>query len=197
MWFDTWSDITRILAVGAAAYVALVLVLRVTGKRTLAKLNAFDLIVSVALGSILATVLLDTNVTWAEGLTAFALLTVLQLLITWTTTRAPRSRTVITSNATLLLRDGQPFEHPARPEGHDERAAPGGAGLRQRRPRRHRRCRAGERRVPHRHPCGEDGRRYRARRRGDSPPRVKGPVEEGRIRGSVDPPRACHPGMPH
>lgn len=114
MWFDTWSDIARILVVGAAAYVALVLVLRVTGKRTLAKLNAFDLIVSVALGSILATVLLDTNVTWAEGFAAFALLTVLQLLITWTTTRAPRSRTVITSNATLLLRDGQPLEHALR-----------------------------------------------------------------------------------
>lgn len=116
MWFDTWSDIARILAVGAAAYVALVLILRVTGKRTLAKLNAFDLVVSVALGSILATVLLDTNVTWAEGLAAFALLTGLQLVITWTTTRAPDARTVITAKPTLLLRDGEPLEDALRKE---------------------------------------------------------------------------------
>ncbi|WP_413452950.1 YetF domain-containing protein [Georgenia phoenicis] len=116
MWFDTWSDIVRILAVGAAAYVALVLILRVTGKRTLAKLNAFDLIVSVALGSILATVLLDTNVTWAEGLAAFSLLTVLQLAITWTSTRVPSSRSVITAKPTLLLRDGQPLEKALREE---------------------------------------------------------------------------------
>lgn len=116
MWFDTWSDIVRILAVGAAAYATLVLVLRLTGKRTLAKLNAFDLIVSVALGSILATVLLDTNVTWAEGLTAFGLLTVLQLLITWTSTRVPSSRSVITAKPTLLLRDGQPLEKALREE---------------------------------------------------------------------------------
>lgn len=116
MWFDTWSDIARILAVGAAAYVALVLILRVTGKRTLAKLNAFDLVVSVALGSILATVLLDTNVSWAEGLTAFGLLTVLQLVITWTSTRVPSARSVITAKPTLLLRDGQPLENALREE---------------------------------------------------------------------------------
>jgi|SRR5690625_4090984 len=114
MWFDSWSDITRILIVGAAAYATLIVVLRVTGKRTLAKLNAFDLIVSVALGSILATILIDAAVSWAEGRAAFGILTVLQLAITWTSTRAPRSRSVITANPTLLLRDGEPrVEHAA------------------------------------------------------------------------------------
>ncbi|WP_152190247.1 DUF421 domain-containing protein [Georgenia satyanarayanai] len=116
MWFDTWSDIARILAVGAAAYVTLVLVLRLTGKRTLSKLNAFDLIVSVALGSTLATVLLNSDVSWAEGFTAFGLLTVLQLLITWTSTRVPSTRSVITAKPTLLLRDGHPLEQALREE---------------------------------------------------------------------------------
>src|SRR5699024_3842680 len=101
MWFDTWSDILRVLAVGAAAYVTLVVVLRLTGKRTLAKLNAFDLIVTVALGSTLATILLNADVSWSEGLAAFAVLAVLQLVVTWTQTRAPRSRTVITARPTL------------------------------------------------------------------------------------------------
>ena len=110
MWFDTWSDILRVLAVGAAAYVTLVVVLRLTGKRTLAKLNAFDLIVTVALGSVLATILLNADVSWSEGLAAFAVLAVLQLVVTWTQTRAPRSRTVITARPTLLLRDGAPIE---------------------------------------------------------------------------------------
>jgi uncharacterized membrane protein YcaP (DUF421 family) len=39
-----------------------VLLLRVSGKRTLSKLNAFDLVVTVALGSTLATVLLSKGV---------------------------------------------------------------------------------------------------------------------------------------
>ena len=55
MWFDSWSDVVRVVSIGAAAYATLVAMLRISGKRTLAKLNAFDLIVTVALGSTLAT----------------------------------------------------------------------------------------------------------------------------------------------
>ena len=41
MWFDSWSAVLRIALVGAASYVALVLLLRLGGKRVLAKLNAY------------------------------------------------------------------------------------------------------------------------------------------------------------
>ena len=85
MWFDSWSDIARVLAVGTAAYATVVVVLRLSGKRTLSKLNAFDLVVSVALGSTLATILLNSDVSWAEGATALALLAALQFVVAWTT----------------------------------------------------------------------------------------------------------------
>lgn len=39
----------RIVVVGPLAYLTLVAILRVSGKRTLAKLNAFDFVVTVAL----------------------------------------------------------------------------------------------------------------------------------------------------
>ncbi|NEM06148.1 DUF421 domain-containing protein [Geodermatophilus normandii] len=106
MWFDSWSDIVRILAVGSAAYLALVVLLRVSGKRTLAKLNAFDWVVSVALGSTLATVLLSSDVSWSEGAVALVLLAALQFVVAWTTTRLPGGRSVITAQPTLLLQDG-------------------------------------------------------------------------------------------
>lgn len=67
MWFDSWGDLLRVLLVGAAAYARVVLVLRISGKRTVAKLNAFDLVVTVALGSTLATILLGADVSWSEG----------------------------------------------------------------------------------------------------------------------------------
>ena len=67
MFFDSWAGLLRVLVVGTLAYAALVLLLRVTGKRTLSKMNAFDLIVTVALGSTLATVLLSKDVALAEG----------------------------------------------------------------------------------------------------------------------------------
>lgn len=107
MWFDSWSDIVRTIAVGGAAYVSLMLVLRVSGKRTLSQLNAFDFVVTVALGSTLATVLLSSDVAWAEGVTALALLAGLQFAIAWLTTRWQPLRRAITSSPQVLLREGR------------------------------------------------------------------------------------------
>ncbi len=109
MWFDSWADLGRILAVGASAYLTLIVVLRFSGKRTLAKLNAFDLVVTVALGSTLATILLSSDVSLSEGALALALLALLQFVVAWVTVRRPGLRSVTTARPTLLLRDGVPL----------------------------------------------------------------------------------------
>jgi hypothetical protein len=103
MWFDSWSDLVRVVLIGAGAYVTVVAVLRVSGKRTLAKLNAFDLVVTVALGSTLATILLNTDVSWAEGAVALALLAGLQFLVAWSSRALPAGRAIVTARPTLLL----------------------------------------------------------------------------------------------
>lgn len=54
MLFQGWPGLARTAVVGSMAYAGLVLFLRISGKRTLSKLNAFDLVVTVALGSTLA-----------------------------------------------------------------------------------------------------------------------------------------------
>lgn len=71
MFFDTWSGLGRVVVISACAYAALIVVLRISGKRTLGKMNAFDLAVTVAIGSTLATVLLSKDVALAEGILAF------------------------------------------------------------------------------------------------------------------------------
>lgn len=106
MFFDSWSALLRVVVVGPLAYAILVLVLRVSGKRTLAKLNAFDLIVTVALGSTLATVLLSKSVALAEGVLAFATLAGMQFAVAWLSVRSPRFSDFVKSEPTLLLRDG-------------------------------------------------------------------------------------------
>ena len=55
-------------------YAGLIVILRITGKRTLAKMNAFDLVVTVSLGSVLAAAVLDENVSLAEAIAAFVVL---------------------------------------------------------------------------------------------------------------------------
>ena len=73
MFYDGWMGLVRVVVAGTCAYAALVLLLRISGKRTLAKLNAFDFVVTVALGSTLATVVLSSSVALAEGVVALAL----------------------------------------------------------------------------------------------------------------------------
>ena len=106
MWFDSWYDLGRLLVVGPVAYVSVVALLRVSGKRTLAKLNAFDLVVTVALGSTLASVLLSSQVSIAEGVLALAVLVGLQYAVAWTQVRVPAVRRAVQSGPTLVYRDG-------------------------------------------------------------------------------------------
>lgn len=107
MLFDGWTGLMRVALVGTLAYVLLVAFLRVSGKRTLTKLNAFDLVVTVALGSTLATVLLSKSVALAEGALAFALLVFLQYAITWASVRAPWFQRIIKSEPSLLVFEGR------------------------------------------------------------------------------------------
>jgi uncharacterized membrane protein YcaP (DUF421 family) len=107
MFFDSWAGLGRVLVVGTLAYVALVVVLRISGKRTLTKLNAFDLVVTVALGSTLATVLLSKSVALAEGVLAMALLVFLQFAITWLSVRSSRFQQVVKSEPTLIMHQGR------------------------------------------------------------------------------------------
>jgi uncharacterized membrane protein YcaP (DUF421 family) len=107
MFFDDWSGIWRTVVVGACAYAGLVLLVRLAGKRTLAKMNAFDLVVTVALGSTLATILLSEDVALAEGLTAFAILIGLQLAITWLSVRSKVVPSLVKSDPTLLAFQGR------------------------------------------------------------------------------------------
>ena len=107
LFFNDWNTILRTVVVGVLAYALLVAFLRISGKRTLSKMNAFDLVVTVALGSTLATALLSKEVALAEGALAFALLIGLQFAVTWTSVRVRWVRQLVTGEPHLLLYRGE------------------------------------------------------------------------------------------
>lgn len=108
--FDSWTSLFRTLGVGLLSYVVLVLQLRLSGKRTLSKMNAFDFVVTIALGSTLATMLLSKDVTLADGAAAFALLILLQFIITWLSVRSEKIQDLVKAKPALLLYKGQFME---------------------------------------------------------------------------------------
>ncbi|MEJ5979526.1 YetF domain-containing protein [Novosphingobium sp. PS1R-30] len=116
MLFDTWQGLVRVIVMAVISYPALILILRLSGKRTLAKMNAFDLVVTVGLGSTLATVILTKDVALVEGLLTFALLALLQLAVALSARRYKLISRLVKSNPRILFRDGQFIEQALRDE---------------------------------------------------------------------------------
>lgn len=130
--FDGWQAPLRTVLVGTLAYVVLLVFLRVSGKRTLSKMNAFDFVVTVALGSTLATILLSKDVSLVQGASAFAVLIGLQFLVTWSSVRVRWVRKVVTGEPRMLLYRGEflePALKQARVTRDEVRAAVRSAGL--------------------------------------------------------------------
>lgn len=102
MFFESWAGVVRTIIVGISAYAVLILLLRISGKRTLSKMNAFDFVVTVALGSTLATVMLSKDTPLAEGILALALLILLQFVITWLSVRSKTVSNIVKAEPRLL-----------------------------------------------------------------------------------------------
>jgi len=107
MFFDSWESLLRTFIITVLAYFSLILMLRISGKRTLSKMNAFDFTVTVALGSTLAAVSLNKEIPLADGALALGLLISLQFLITWLSVRINFVKSIITSTPSLILYKGK------------------------------------------------------------------------------------------
>lgn len=107
MMFTSWYGLLRVVLAGVLAYVALVALLRVSGKRTLSKMNAFDLVVTVALGSCLATVLLSKEVAVLEAVVGFAVLIGLQFIVAWSSARWRLVQRAVKSQPALVYYRGE------------------------------------------------------------------------------------------
>ncbi|MBU4529964.1 MAG: DUF421 domain-containing protein [Hoeflea sp.] len=106
VFFDDWAGIGRILVTAPLAYLALIVMLRTSGKRTLSKFNAFDFVVTICLGSMLASIILTKSVPLIEGVVALALLICLQFVITWLSVRSQAVETLVKSEPALLVHRG-------------------------------------------------------------------------------------------
>lgn len=105
--FDGWMPIARIIGVGVAMYVALVIFLRLSGSRTLASMNVFDFIITVAIGSAFGRALTARPVALAEAVVAFALLITLQYLVARLQTVSPGFKRLLTNQPALLYFRGE------------------------------------------------------------------------------------------
>lgn len=110
MLFSDVSSLKRILIVGTLAYLCILLILRNSGKRTLSKMNAYDFIVTVALGSILSSLLTNPDLKLVDGLVGFTILIFLQYILSWLASHFKKVDQLIKSEPTLLYYKGTYYE---------------------------------------------------------------------------------------
>lgn len=107
MFFAGWTSLVRVLLVGVPAYLLVLAFLQVAGKHSLAKTNAYGLVITVALGSALASAVITKQVSLADGAVAIALLLGLQYLFSTLASRWRLAERMLTQRPTLLLRNGK------------------------------------------------------------------------------------------
>lgn len=105
--FNNWRAIARIAFIGAAGYLSIIILLRLTGARTLARLDPFDVVIVITLGSAFGRVMTAREVAFVEALTAFVVLIGMQVLFSWLRARYPRVVRLLAPPPTLLFFRGE------------------------------------------------------------------------------------------
>lgn len=116
MFFSDWYSIYRASVMGCFGYVCLVILLRASGKRTLSKMNMFDFVVTIAFGSMLASVILNKDIKLAEWVVGIGVLIGGQFVITWLSVRSAGFRKIVKAAPRLVYARGSSIEEAMRKE---------------------------------------------------------------------------------
>src|SRR5450759_765341 len=106
-YFESWYNVERTVTLSIVGFAALFIMLRVSGKRTLSKLNVFDFVFVVAVGSVFASMIISKDVTLIEGIAALATLIGIQMGLSYVAARFPKMERIINGEPTLLLTHGE------------------------------------------------------------------------------------------
>ena len=95
------------MLITVAVYFSLILILRASGKRSLSKLNAFDLIVTITIGSIASDTILSKSTTYLDGMLSILILLILQYIIAKTSIFSEKFEKLVESKPTLVFYDSK------------------------------------------------------------------------------------------
>jgi uncharacterized membrane protein YcaP (DUF421 family) len=107
MFFHSWSSVLRIVVIATGTYVLIVGLLRLLGEQALAKMSAYDLVVTVALGSLLASIPLGSGITLVDGLAAIGTYLLLQQILRWAVKHSKRTERLVRDIPQFMVWDGQ------------------------------------------------------------------------------------------
>jgi uncharacterized membrane protein YcaP (DUF421 family) len=108
--FDLTTPWYEILVRTIAVYMAVLVLLRVAGKRELGQMTPFDLVVILVIANAVQNSMTGGDSSLIGGILAAATLTVVNIAVGRWGSRVPFFRRLVASEPTLLLRDGKPLQ---------------------------------------------------------------------------------------
>lgn len=105
--YGGWEPLARIVLMGTGGYATLLVLLRVTGARTLSRMTPFDFVITVTIGSAFGRVLTAQEVSLAEVVVTFLVLVGLQWLVVTLRSSSPRLSHLLTPEPSLLYHEGR------------------------------------------------------------------------------------------
>ena len=107
VFFDNIDKLGRIVLTTVMVYVLIVLVTKISGKRSTSQLNNFDWIVTVMIGSLGASTILLKDIPFVEGISSILVLYLLQFLVTKYASISPQFSSFILSEPRIVFYQGQ------------------------------------------------------------------------------------------
>ncbi|RLQ89250.1 DUF421 domain-containing protein [Notoacmeibacter ruber] len=107
MWYDSDPGLLGILVSAIIGFAWLIFLLRLAGKRTVAKFNMYDMILTFTVGSVLASMIVLEGVKVVEGCLAMAALVALDWLLSYAALKSRLVRDILKAPPTVLVKDGE------------------------------------------------------------------------------------------
>jgi uncharacterized membrane protein YcaP (DUF421 family) len=110
--FDNIEKLGRIILTAVMVYALIVLITKVSGKRSTSQLNNFDWIVTVMIGSLSASTILLEEIPFIEGSAAIVTLYCLQFLVTKYASVSASFSHLILSEPRIVFIKGNSYQMP-------------------------------------------------------------------------------------
>ena len=104
---DNQDNLIRIAFTAPIIYSIVILYIRLIGKRSTSQMNSFDWIVTVAMGSLVASTIISKDISILEGAFAILLLLLMQFVLTKFMIYSPKLQKLIRATPQLLVYEGK------------------------------------------------------------------------------------------
>jgi len=109
-WFKfSESGFLAIIITAIGIYIVLVILTRISGKRSFSKMSSFDFAMTVAIGSVMATVIITKAVSLQHGIIGLISIYAIQMIVAFARQNS-NIRKIIDNKPTLLMKNEEIFE---------------------------------------------------------------------------------------